>query len=164
MKSKSQLFVIEVLVAVGVILVLLTTLFAAQNFSEPIKDDPSVDLSYMENAVKELKENGILFEYFDAARQAFLSGSPLSSSSATEQKLIASLRASLPSSFEFLVSLYHDINDNGTFTLIDLANQNSPQSADSNILVYEYYSGAHNSQVDGPSYQRFRFQLTAWKL
>ncbi len=164
MKSKSQLFVIEVLVAVGVILILLTTLFSAQNFSEPIKDDPSTELKYMENAVMELKRNGILYEYFDAARQAYLSGTPLSANSPVEQKLIQSIQSSLPSNFEFLVSLYHDVNDNGTFTLIDLANQNSPQSADSNILVYEYYSAAHNSVASGPVYERYRFQLTAWKL
>ncbi|RMG20862.1 MAG: hypothetical protein D6732_28290 [Methanobacteriota archaeon] len=164
MKNKSQLFVIEVLVAIGVILILLTTLFSAQNFSEPIKDDPSSDLKYLENAVRELRESGILFEYFDAARQAFLSGSPLSSSSTVEQKLVQALKASLPSNFEFLVNLYHDINNNGTYTLIDLANQNSPQSPDSDILVYEYYSAAHNSMNAGPVYERYRFQLTAWKL
>ena len=163
-QKRSQLFVIEVLVAIGVIIILLSTLFSSQNFSEPSQDNPSEDLAYLENAVLAAKDSGILYKYFDDARTAYLGGSSLSSTDPTEQALVNSLKASLPENFQFFVSLYYDANSNDTYVLIDLANQNAVQLPDTSLLVYEYYSPAHNSANNGPVYERYRFQVTAWKL
>ncbi len=161
---KSQLFVIEVLIAVGVLLVLLSTLFASQNFSDPINDDVTSDQVLLEKAISSVRTSGALYEYFDAARQEFLNGGDLPSTNQTEITLIQGISAALPSNFRFSVRLYSDLSSNGTFTLIDLANQEVPRTGAEQLIIYEYYSSSHYSEIFGPVYHKYRLQVIAWKI
>ena len=63
MRRKGQLFLIEVIISLTVLIVLITALFATISFSPPISDN---NLQIRgENAINSLVETGDLYDYLD---------------------------------------------------------------------------------------------------
>ncbi len=162
MNKRSQLFLIEVIVALSVLIILISSLFAAQNFPAPSKVDNSKSLDVLKSVTQELQSSGLLAKYEEAAKQQYLNGSFLKDTNATEQQLVTAIYAGLLPNTEFSVKLFYDTNGQGNFQLIDIANQDVPQIAVQQTTSFEYYSPGYYSSVYGPSFDAFKFVITSW--
>lgn len=158
MKSRrAQLFMIEVVVSVSVMVILVTALFAFQNITPPptASDDLSNDL---ETAVLALKETRILYEYFDAAKEAYLNNEILLATNDFELNIVRAIEGSVQDVVSFTIKLYY--NDNG-FVLIDIANE-VPIPGSTSLTSYELYSPGHYSDTYGYTTDNYRFLVIGW--
>jgi hypothetical protein len=160
-KRRGQLFMIEVIVSVSVMVILITSLFAFQNISPPpIRTDHLVH--DIEVAVLTLKEHGILYEFFDASKNSFFDeGIPLPETDETERQVVRALTTSLPTIVSLTIQLFYFDETTNTSIIINSAN-NVPIPPAASIQSYEYYSPGHYSEIYGYTTDTYRFLVLAW--
>lgn len=158
MQRKAQLFLIEVIISVSIMVILISALFSTQTITPPA-DDVNDLPAKAEAIIIALKENGLLYNYIDAAKTAFLGGSELASTNSTEIEIIHAFTAGLPLTSQFTLRLYR--NSGASYQLIDIANK-VPIPGGANVANYEHYIPGYNSPTYGPLFEEYRFQVLLW--
>ena len=158
MRSRAQLFIIEVVVAVTVLILLLSGLFSIQNNQSPTQ---SVDIleGQVINVLDALKESHDLYNYFDAAKAQYLQGSSLSDTVDTAMTVIRAFENTLPATASFTINLYYQIS--GNFTPIDRLNVVSIPS-NVQLTSVEDISMGHYSTGNALVTDTYRVQVLAW--
>ena len=156
---KAQLFVIEVIVAVSVVILLLSSLLSVQTLN-----DPPADVSELydtaEAVVEALVESGDFYKYVDAAYSAYLASNTLSDSDVAASVIVKSLKAALPSTAKFKAFLSIR-TPAGQFSAIDSLNSD-PIPSQVEIANYQFFIEGYYSPVRGHVNEAFIFLVQAW--
>ncbi len=158
MRSRAQLFIIEVVVAVTVLILLLSGLFSIQNTQSPPQSVENLEYQ-IEATLDALKDSHALYNYYDAAKERYQAGSTLADSNDTALVIINAFRTVLPEAAEFTILLYFRIS--GSFTPIDRLNEVSIPS-NVQLTSVEDISMGHYSPVYGLVSDTYRIQVQAW--
>jgi len=156
--SKSgQLFLIEVIVALSVLLVLVSALFSLQTFS------PTTSTTNLEergaSAIESLVETGTIFTYFDSANNSFyiLDERNLDEGDVSKTSVTETIDTSIPIIAEFKVFTYRYNITISEWELLDTINFEVTTPSSNDISTLEYYSPGFNGV-----FAEFKFQLILW--
>ncbi len=161
--KKGQLFLIEVIVALTVLMVLITVLFSTQTISPPPTETNLNESG--SNAISALVESGELWNYYDLANESYhvLGKSRLEVSNVTKISVTNTIRSSIPVIANFKAYLYRfnstlfAIDPSIAWVQIDVINFETNDPTSSDIVVVEHYSPGYNGAFAG-----FKFQLNLW--
>ncbi len=157
MNRKGQLFLIEVIIAISVLLILVTTLFSTQNFSPPVQNSNLQESG--EQAINSLVENGKLFTYLEGANYSYyqLGDDIWDETNSTKIDTANSIEASLPliANFKVFTDRYNEVSN--TWEQIDVINFAFPLPQGYDISIVEYYTPGFNGV-----YAQFKIKLFVW--
>ena len=152
-----QLFLIEVIVALTVLMVLITVLFSTQTISPPPTETNLNESG--SNAISALVESGELWNYYDLANESYhvLGKARLEVSNVTKISVTNTIRSSIPVIANFKAYLYRYNSTLLAWVQIDVINFETNDPTSSDIVVVEHYSPGYNGVFAG-----FKFQLNLW--
>ena len=154
---RGQLFLIEVVIALSVLIVLISALFSVQTFQ---KNQPNESLyDNGKQAIELMVDNGLMFQYLSEANYSFYGlGSeffdPLNSTKLEVKYTIDGMLPAL-ANFKVFVERYNPSLSN--WDQIDVVNlvQNLPTGSE--IITVEYYCPGFGGVFD-----QYTFQLQLW--
>ncbi|MDH5401512.1 MAG: hypothetical protein OEZ01_04400 [Candidatus Heimdallarchaeota archaeon] len=154
--TKSQLFLIEVIVSLSVLIIIVTALFSTQNFTPPISTTNLQESG--ENAIKLLVESGELFLYFEAAFNNYDLNNLtlLSESDPSKIPVMNTITSSIPSIANYKATAYRYNSTQLDWQQIDIVNYESDSSG-FDVVDVEYYAPGYNG-----IYQEIIFRLFLW--
>ncbi|MHA2402929.1 MAG: hypothetical protein ACXADH_08080 [Candidatus Kariarchaeaceae archaeon] len=155
--KKGQLFLIEVIVALTVLMVLITVLFSTQTISPPPTETNLNESG--SNAISALVDSGELWDYYDLANESYhvLGKSRLEVSNVTKISVTNTIHSSIPVIANFKAYLYRYNSTLLAWVQIDVINFETNDPTSSDIVVVEHYSPGYNGAFAG-----FKFQLNLW--
>ncbi len=155
---RAQLFVIEVIVALTVLIVLVSILFTPQSLSPPPNQSDLAGDG--QNALSLLVKSGNLWKYFEAANYSYYdntTGIILDANNDTKQPIANTIRSSIPliANFKAFVYRYNNLSD--AWDRIDILNYEAYTPSGIDVEVVEYYfPGYYDLFIP------FKFQLNLW--
>ncbi len=155
---RAQLFVIEVIVALTVLIVLVSILFTPQSLSPPPNQSDLAGDG--QNAISILVASGNLWKYFEAANYSFYdnnTGIILDPNNDTKQPIANTIRSSIPLIANFKVFVYRYNNISQAWDRIDIINYEAYTPSGIDVEVVESYSIGYYD-----SFTPFIFQLNLW--
>ena len=161
MRKKGQLFLIEVIIAVTVLIVLVSALFAIQSFSPPPSDSNLKDRG--DNIIENIRNSGILFDYFDAAFYSFyiLKNRNIDNSNSSlfnsQNAVVKDIDAGLSSITNFKAFTERFNDTTGEWERLDTINFEVILPRGNDIVAVEYYTPGYNGV-----YAQFKFILFLW--
>ncbi|MCY3411664.1 MAG: hypothetical protein INQ03_08545 [Candidatus Heimdallarchaeota archaeon] len=164
MRRRGQLFLIEVIISLSVLLILVTTLFSTQTFTQPV--DTSDLYTRGENAMTTLIDSGYLESYFYGANWSYyfklgeITEQPpflYENDNITKSRVIDTIESSIPSiaNYKAHTERYNPVD--GVWDDIDTINYFASLPQGYNIVVLEYYCPG----ILGV-YDQYKFRLYMW--
>lgn len=154
---RGQLFLIEVIVALVVLIILITTLFSIQTFSPPPSQTNLQERG--ENVIDILEINGIIYDYFDLANDSYYidNNRTVPSSNLVKTQVINTISSNIPTiaDFKAFSERYNPIL--GNWERIDIIKFDTDIPNGVEIEVAEFYSPGFYGEFD-----QFKFQLLIW--
>ena len=157
MRRRGQLFLIEVIISLSVLIILVTTLFATQNFSPPVS---TTNLQQRgEQAIEALVESGNMFSYLNGANNSFyIQGNDImNENDPLKLAVIDTLYSSLPIIANFKVHVERFNKINLFWEQIDIVNFELSLPSSGKLVTIEYYMPGFNGIFD-----EFVFRLSIW--
>lgn len=157
MKQRGQLFLIEVIIALSVLLILVTTLFATQTFTTPVEDTNLQERG--EAVLVSMRDSGQLYEYIDGANYSHYTLGvdiwDLEDQNVTKIDTKKNIEASLPliANFRMITKRY----TNGIWDQIDVLNFETALPSGYDISIVEMYIPGYNG-----IYAQFTIKLYIW--
>ena len=154
---RGQLFLIEIIVALSVLFMLITTLFATQTVTSPPPGNDLTDVGT--NIVNSLTSSGKLYQYLTNANYSYytLLSSIFDETNATKMAIKNAIESAIPIIANFKAYTYRNNTSTGQWELIDIVNYEAYTPSSSQISVVEQYIPGFNGVFD-----QFRFQLYIW--
>ncbi len=162
MRRKGQLFVIEVLISLTILIVLVTALFSTINFSPPPSSSQLEEIG--ENVLDRLVETGEIFSYFEDANYSYytLYEDIFDNSNETKKAVSDTITSSIPLIANYKAFTYRynetviDLEQVG-WEQVDIINFETTLPVKNNIVIVEYYTPGFYGQ-----FVEFKFQLHIW--
>ena len=157
MRRKGQLFVIEVLISLTILIVLVTALFSTINFSPPPSSTQLEEIG--DNVIDRLVDSGDLFRYFEDASYSYytLYEDIFDNSNETKVAVSDTITSSIPIIANYKAFTYR-YNDTVTeWEQVDIINFETTLPVKNNIVIVEYYTPGFYGQ-----FVEFKFQLHIW--
>lgn len=157
MRRKGQLFVIEVLISLTILIVLVTALFSTINFSPPPSNSQLEEIG--DNVIDRLVESGDLFSYFDGANYSYytLYEDIFDNSNATKKAVSDTIASSIPLIANFKAFTYRYNTTEANWEQVDIMNFETTLPVKNNVVIVEYYTPGFNGQ-----FVEFKFQIHIW--
>ena len=153
---KAQLFIMEVIIAVSVLLILVTALFSTQNFSPPPEETNLGER--ISNAIESIIESGELYDYITSANTSFYvdGNSILDAGNQNKADVKNSILASLPAIASFKAFTLRFNETTQIWQRIDVVNYEIVLPSIGVELIEQYIPGFRGI------FAQFRFQIYAW--
>lgn len=154
MYRRGQLFLIEVIVGLTVLIILVTTLFSVQTFTPP--QSTSLLDTRAEAIIQSLEDSGAIYKYFYSARQNYLqTNSSLDNTNSNKTLVGDTISSSIPLIGNYKAFTYSQIG--GSWTQIDVVHFDASLPSGTDFTVVEFYCpGIYGS------FTPFKFQLYLW--
>ncbi len=157
MYRKAQLFLIEVIISLSILVILITALFSAVNFTNPTN---TVDLHNRGvNAINSLEDSGDIYTYFDQANYSYytLKEDIFDQTNITKKNVENTIMSNLPLIANFKAFTYRYNNTINTWEQIDVLKFENELPSGNDITVVEYYCPGFNG-----NFAEFKIQLFIW--
>lgn len=153
--KRGQLFLIEVIISITVLIILVTAMFSTVNFSPPV--DTSELYESGENAIDILVETGAMEAYVLTANYSYytLDETLVDVDNADKVVVDETISSSIPLIAEYKAYTYKF--DGNEWKQLDIVNFDASISSGSDIAVVEYYMPG----FDGV-FEQYRFQIYLW--
>ncbi|MHA2250251.1 MAG: hypothetical protein ACXAD7_07810 [Candidatus Kariarchaeaceae archaeon] len=157
---RAQLFLIEVIIALTVLIVLVTILFSSQTLSPP-QDQTNLD-ARGSNAINLLVESGELWTYYEFANYSYytIGNKIFDENNVTKLGISNTIESAIPliANFKVFVYRYNTTAISGEeWVRIDIINFSADSPTGSDIVIVEHYSPGFNGV-----FVPFKFQLNLW--
>lgn len=154
---KGQLFLIEMIIAVSVLLVLVTTLFSTQTITSP--SDPNTLDGIGDEVIDLLVDSGYLYEYFGMANYSYytLGQGTFDQLNSTKVLIGDTIASNIPLIANFKVQTWRYNPVLVQWESIDTINNEATTPTGTDISVTEFYIPGFNGGFD-----EFRFVLNIW--
>lgn len=157
MRRRGQLFLIEVIISLSVLLILVTTLFATQNFSPPVGTSNLQQRG--EQAIEALIESGDMFAYLEASNDSYYvqDNDIMDANDPLKIAITETIYASLPVIANFKVHVERNNTISSFWEQIDIINFELSLPSSGNLVIIEHYIPGFNGVFD-----EFIFRLSIW--
>jgi hypothetical protein len=154
---RGQLFLIEVIIALSIMIILITALFTLQNFSSPTSNTNLDERG--NNIIDSLVDDGLLFEYLEQANYSYyIVGSNIfDPQNTTKIEVYNSILAGIPTIANFKAFTERYSKTDNAWERIDIVNYELDLPTGSDIYTVEYYTPGFNGMYD-----QYKFTLNLW--
>ena len=157
MYRRGQLFLIEVIIALSVLVVLIAALFSVQTFSPPL-DDTTLRQNG-EAAISTMVDNGLMYKYLEDANYSYYTENEyiLPPTNDTKIDVTTTIEGMLPSVANFKVYTQRYNTTSSSWDQIDIVHVQESFPSGSDLTIVDYYSPGFNG-----NFVQFKFQLFLW--
>lgn len=154
---RGQLFLIEVIIALSIMIILITALFTLQNFSAPTANT-NLD-QRGNNIIDGLVESGLIFDYFEQANYSYyiIGSNIFDPQNQTKIDVSNTILAGIPTIANFKAFTERYSKTDNAWERIDIVNYELDLPTGSDIYTVEYYTPGFHAVYD-----QYKFTLNLW--